>query len=215
MRDAVDSMSKGLSRRQLLILGLAAAVSRLRHGTPVAYKQDELRLPEELRGLIQLRFAQSVIDVPADLSIRLATHIVGEVEIRMIERRPIIHTLQEPAGIALESTTEALRIRSSIFRGLHSLRLRGLLAKVIRTRHNKAAKPDPYPLAAGYVLTPPGLEVALEHELSVPDLERRLWLLSDRTGDDLEHHAKWQLKTESLAAPSVRTLTQSAHRRSS
>ena len=158
-------MSRGLSRRQLRILGLAVAVSRLRNGMPMArspVSHPDYRIPV-------------VTGVWADISPALAAHVLGGVGLR--PRAQCRH-------VWLETTPAALSIRSAMSRALSSLMKRGMLAY-------KPYRSEDHRLDHGYVLTASGLAAGLAHELIIPDLDRRLWLL--KYEGTKEQRGKWAL----------------------
>jgi hypothetical protein len=170
-------MSRGLSRKQLKLLGLAIAVSRLRNGVPLArspVSHPDYRIPV-------------VTGVWADISTPLAAHVLGKVGLRP---RWEIGGLQR---VWLETTPHALSVRSAMSRALSSLMNRRMLAY----KPYRAAQPH---LDHGYVLTASGLAAGLTHELVVPELDRRLWLLKYK--GTKERRVEWVLR-ELLPSPAV------------
>ena len=159
-------MSRGLSQRQLRVLGLAVTVSRLRNGAPVTYVprlHPDWRVPVVTEGW-------------ADLTTPLAAHVLGGVGLR---------PKYGGSTVYLETTPAALNARSASSRAITSLMKRGLLA--YRPRDMPGSRD-----VAGYVLTARGLAAGLPYELVVPDLERRLWLLRVSFPKE-EEHRDWQL----------------------
>jgi len=158
-------VSRGLSRQQLRLLGLATAVSRVRNGAPRAHlpvSHPNWRIPV-------------VTGIPADLTTPLAAHVLGGVALRP---RPRWHI--SAGAVWLETTPTALAVRSAYSRAISSLLRRELVAY-------KADSPN-----HGYVLTAAGLDIGSAHELTVPDLARRLWLLDDQPRK--ERREEWGLR---------------------
>src|SRR5215469_5309187 len=112
-------MSKGLTRQQLRLLGLAVAVSRLRHGQPKSHVpliDPEYRLVAQQ---LRLRCGFPVVHhMPPDLTIELAVHIVGGVG--LIPHKPptprLSHSGWRLIHMQLETTPAALSARSAISR---------------------------------------------------------------------------------------------------
>jgi len=170
-------MSRGLSRLQLRILGLAVAVSRARNGVPMArtpVRHSDYRV-------------RVVTGVWADIGTPLAAHVLGGVGLRPRGR---IGDLQK---VWLETTPAALSVRSVMSRALGSLLKRGLLAY-------KPYRSVEHHLDHGFVLTTTGLAAGLPHEPLVSDLERRLWLL--KYGGTKERRPDWCLN-ELLPSPAL------------
>src|SRR5215831_7179171 len=103
-------MSKGLSRQQLRLLGLAVAVSRLRHRKPRAHVP---MLDRDGKTLV-------VKGAQPDLTTALAAHVVGGCGLQP--------RLRGWPRYMLEATPVAMNRRSSISRAISSLRRRGLVA---------------------------------------------------------------------------------------
>jgi hypothetical protein len=143
-------MGKGLSRQQCAMLGLAVAVSRHHHGQPVACvarPHASWRIP-------------IVAGFPPDLNVRIAMHILGGIVVR-------------PGNLAgtggyLETTPQALKVRSSFSRALASLHRRGHLVEATEDGR----------FFDGYCLTESGLALGLPHEMTVPELGFRLRALA-------------------------------------
>jgi hypothetical protein len=146
-------MSRGLSRQQLQILGLAVAVSRLCNGTPLAHvprSSTSYRVPITRNAW-------------PDASVALAAHVLGGVVLRPRDR--------SGASVWLETTPAALNTRSAFSRAITSLLRRGLLVYVPHSYLSPL-------LACGYALTAAGLTIGAPNELAIADLERRIWLLN-------------------------------------
>jgi hypothetical protein len=129
-----------------------------------------------------------VTGVWADLDTALAAHTVGGVGLRPKYRG---HTWN--STVRLETTPVALGGRSAISRAIASLMRRGMLAY----RPHRVGE---HAFGSGYVLTATGLEAGLPHELTIADLDRRLWLLADRVRK--ERRNSWEI-AESLPPPEL------------
>jgi hypothetical protein len=150
-------MSKGISTQQQRILGAAVAISRLRNGQPLArtpQRHDGYRVPV-------------VTGVWPDISAYIASHLVAGVGLRRKDRY----------SSRLETTPAALAARSSISRAITSLEKRGLLA--YRPYRSASGDYEQFGRTYGYVLTATGLAAGLPHDLTVPNLALRLWLMDD------------------------------------
>lgn len=170
-------MSKGLSRQQLQILGLAVAISRYRNGEPMA------RVPRPHRDY---RVPIVTGHVWPDLRTDVCAHVLGGVGLRS-------RTTQwgrEHGKVWLETTQPALTARSSISRAIASLLKRGHLAYRPIFYDWRSPSPGEQKFGSGYCLTATGLAAGLPHEMTVPDLGFRLWLLDEY--HHKERPADWQ-----------------------
>jgi hypothetical protein len=147
-------MSKGLSRQQCRILGLAVAISRLRNGAPVPrvpMPHRHWRVPVVTNGW-------------PDVSIQIAVHVCGGAAIRRIG-----------SHWCLDTARPALTARASISRAISSLVQRELLA--LRVYVQGETDLATFGRNDGYVLTAKGIAAGLPHEEEVPELALRLWRL--------------------------------------
>lgn len=177
-------MSKGLSRQQRRLLGLAVAVSWLRYGTPrahVAVTHRDWPFPV-------------VIGVQPDLDAALAAHVLGRCGMR-----PQPSSIS-PVKFILETTPAVLSARSSLSRAMSSLERRGLLV------YKPYGPIQEYGPGAGRVLTQTGLDHGLPYELVVPDLARLVWLTDNGFlwfGNgrwEFARHPEWEVR-EFLPSP--------------
>jgi len=183
-------MSRGLSRQQLQILGLATAVSRLRYGAPRAHK------PQVIDG-----WRVPVVLAPYDVHGALAAHVLGGARWLPDTVRGSTHST-----VKLEKTPAAVRARGAMSRVITTLEGRGLLA------YGFAASPFGGKAACdrgdyGSALTTAGLAIGLIHELRIPDLERRLWLW--RIPADKQVREEWNV-LEPLDPPEFSLRAESA-----
>lgn len=162
-------MSRGLSKQQNNILGLAVAVSRMRNGKPVGYvprRDPRWRVPV-------------VTGVCPDVTTAIAAHVLGGVGLR---RRSWWYRYY----VHLETTPVALSTRASLSRAITGLEKRGCLAYRPYVHETERL------FGRGHVLTGTGLVIGAEHEPTIPDLDYRLWLIDDnKLADGQKVPAKW------------------------
>jgi len=147
----------------------------------LAASVSRLRHEVPLVGLpptgVQLELSERIT---SDMWIALAAHVLGGVRLQLDRRGEFI---------VLENTSEALSARGSISRAITSLEKQGLLAD------------QPGSRPPGYVLTEAGREIALEQELSVPDLERRIRLVLLKTIAGVKKYAPTLMPHGFLLSP--------------
>lgn len=146
-------MSRGVSRQQQQILGLAAAVSRLHYGEPKAHTP-----------IVRHGYRHPVaFETKRDVCTNLVAHVLGGVcwlpATTLGTRHDTVKTEKTPA---------ARSAVSSIGRAITNLIKRELLTYSSWPR---------FEYEWGVVLMPAGLAIGLSHELRVAEIERRLWLL--------------------------------------
>jgi len=166
-------LSRGLSRQQLQILGLAVAVSRLRYGSPRAH------VPRDTPGWN----VPIVNGRPYDIHGALASHVLSGARWLPDNANGSTHST-----VHQDTSPAAMSARKSASRAIETLRKRGLLAYCLIGRW----------WDSGYLLTTAGLATGLLHELRVPDLERRLWLL--RIPAHKQKREEWNV-LEPLSSP--------------
>jgi hypothetical protein len=151
-------MSKGISRQQRRILGLAVALARRRHP----------------RGKL---IAADPTDAP-DITVALAAVVVGGVALVTrvrptgAFRREVVCQDRSPAGLSA---------RASIDHAFGSLARRGLLAPCEPRRFNRTSGHNPNH-EGRYILTEAGIAAGLAHEEPITAAMRPiLWLLREST----------------------------------
>jgi hypothetical protein len=190
-------LRKGLGLRQLQVLGLAVAIARLHRAGLRGYPTQPGR-GGRFAGDIPTVHASGDGELdprlfpatPNVLRLPIAIHIIGGIPLlpgRPARPRQHARRLIDPGlGWAhLEETAAAISERGVMANAVIRLVKRGLLGYAVY---------DP----RGYLLTEAGLELGLRYELTVPDLDRRLWLVCSGAKD---RHAAWRLDGEALPAP--------------
>jgi hypothetical protein len=170
-------MSKGISSQQLDILGLAAAVSRLRNGQPMSHEPKPhpyWKVPVVVGTWRNTPTGRALGgEAQVHITTAIAAHCVGGIGLRREMTQDTKPNHRE--SVLLETTASALSTRSSISRAIGTLLKRGMLAHrpLLPVEQGK----PPFGLHSGCVLTASGLAIGLLHEKIIHDLDYRLWLL--------------------------------------
>jgi hypothetical protein len=149
-------MSKGISRQQRRILGLAVALARRRHPRGKLIAADPTDAPD-----ITVAFAAVVVG-----GVALVTQVRSSGEFR----REVVCQDRSPAGLSA---------RASIDHAFGSLVSRGLLAPCEPRRFNRASGRNPNH-EGRYILTEAGIAAGLALEEPITEAMRPiLWLLEE------------------------------------
>jgi hypothetical protein len=152
-------MSRGLSRQQRQILGLAVGLARRRHRNRKLITADSTDEPD-----ITVAFAAVVVGGVA---------LVPEVRPSGDYGRQIISQDRSPAGLSA---------RASIDRAFGSLMRRGLL---VPCDHQSRDRPDKGHYRGRYHLTEAGIATGLQYEAPITEEMRPVFWLLDRSTDDV------------------------------
>lgn len=152
-------MSKGLSRQQRKILGLAVGLARRRHRRGKLVAADPTDEPD-----ITVAFAAVVVGGVA---------LVPEVRASGAYGRKVVSQDRSPAGLSA---------RASIDRAFISLHRRGLL---VPCDHQSRDRPDKGHYRGRYHLTEAGIAAGLPYEAPITEELRPVFWLLERSTDDV------------------------------
>jgi len=152
-------MSKGISRQQRQILGLAVALARRRNRKAKLVTADDTDEPD-----ITVAFAAVVVGGVA---------LVPEVRSSGANGRAVVSQDRSPAGLST---------RASIDRAFGSLVRRGLLTPCKPQRYNRLRNPNH---EGRYILTEAGIAAGLPYEVPITEEMRRVFWLLDRSTDEV------------------------------